>query len=624
MKAPSKNKYAIVSLQDSHAEGRHLPVSTAILGVEASSKTSSAVDIQVLDVDQSWTKGEVQSPAYRDKKFAIAFIVHLLLICIAAPFAPSAIRNIVIDSQQIDPLQNTRKRSNERFLTRIFMPSKPLHVHAERRVDVEDVNQAALNFDNVALSKENKEGRSNPNALEENRSQPVSFNERDATSKKIRKEEEYFDPEEVEKVVKAAINFCIFVVVASLALSVTLALGALYLLREQAQNVIKGSLFFIIGYFILEGVLSLLIPSSSLDGLDEEAQEMMQEAPALVNFILALIFACYTKAVWRDIPFAAINLKVGVSACRANLGVFVFAFLTPVINTIVFVLQLMALVSVLQASGTFSQDQTDIGSAASSIAIIYFMISGYWTSEVTKNISTVLVSGTVGTWWFAPLEASSFCSSAVVDSFKRATTYSFGSICFGSLLVAILNVIIDSVKRSRRSRSCALLSCVLTCLLSLLERLVEYFNKWAFVYVGLYGYDYMTAGKNVVTLFRARGWSSIITDNLVNRALMMVATFIGLITGLIIAGTWNLFEISNAKDESVEIISFMFFYVASIIGLVNANQLLSVVGAATDASIVCFAEASAEFEENHPELSAMMLAAYSAAWPETSFHREVV
>ncbi len=64
MKAPSKNKYAAVVLQDSHEEGRHLPVSTAI-GVEASSKTSSTVDIQVLDVDQSWTKGEVQSPAYR-------------------------------------------------------------------------------------------------------------------------------------------------------------------------------------------------------------------------------------------------------------------------------------------------------------------------------------------------------------------------------------------------------------------------------------------------------------------------------------------------------------------------------------------------------------------------------
>lgn len=612
MKAPSKNKYAAVVLQDSHEEGRHLPVSTAI-GVEASSKTSSTVDIQVLDVDQSWTKGEVQSPAYRDKKFAIAFIVHLLLICIAAPFAPSAIRKIVIDSQQRVLLPNAKKHSNERFLTRIFMPSKPLHVHAERRVDVEDVNQVVLNFDNEELSKDNKEGRGNPNALEENSSQPISFNKRDATSKKIRKEKES------EKVLKAAITFSIFVVVASLAISVTLALGALYLLREQAQNVIKGSHFFIIGYFILAGVLCILV---ALD-LDEEVQASEFSA-ALIIFIVALIFACYTKAVWRDIPFAAINLKVGVTACQANLGVFVFAFLTPLINTTVFVLQLMALISVLQASGHYSQDQTDIESAASSIAMIYYMISGYWTLEVAQNISTVLVSGTVGTWWFAPIEASSFCSSAVVDSFKRATTYSFGSICFGSLLVAILNVMFDSVKRSRRNQGCVLLFCVLTCLLSLLERLVEYFNKWAFVYVGLYGYDYMTAGKNVASLFRARGWSSIITDRLVNRSLMAVAICIGLITGLIIKGTWNLFEISNSKDETVQIISIMFFYVALIIGMVNASQLLSVVGAATDASVVCFAEASAEFEENHPELSAMMLAAYSAAWPETSFHREVV
>ena len=267
------------------------------------------------------------SSIYSDKKFAIAFVVHLLLICIAAPFAPSAIRNIDINYQRRDLLSNAKKRSNERFFTRISMPSKPLHGHVERRVVVEDVNQVVLNFDNSELSKKNEESLGNPNVSEENGSQPVSFNGRDATSKKIRKEEEYFDIQEEEKVMRAAIIFCIFVVVASLAISMTLALGALYLLREQAQKVIKGSLFFIIVYFILNGVLSILSPSSSLYGLDEEEQEKMQEADqnakisvALVNFIFALIFACYTKAVWRNIPFAAINLKIGVSACRANLG----------------------------------------------------------------------------------------------------------------------------------------------------------------------------------------------------------------------------------------------------------------------------------------------------------------
>jgi hypothetical protein len=42
--------------------------------------------------------------------------------------------------------------------------------------------------------------------------------------------------------------------------------------------------------------------------------------------------------------------------------------------------------------------------------------------------------------WFAPDEASGFCSKAVTDSGMRASTYSLGSICLGSLLTAILQV----------------------------------------------------------------------------------------------------------------------------------------------------------------------------------------
>ena len=61
-----------------------------------------------------------------------------------------------------------------------------------------------------------------------------------------------------------------------------------------------------------------------------------------------------------------------------------------------------------------------------------------------------------------------------------------------------------------------------------------------------------------------------------------------------------------------------------LVGLIIASITMSVVDSAVNTVIVAFAEGPAEFEENHPELSAMMLAAYSAAWPETSFHREVV
>jgi hypothetical protein len=42
--------------------------------------------------------------------------------------------------------------------------------------------------------------------------------------------------------------------------------------------------------------------------------------------------------------------------------------------------------------------------------------------------------------WFAPDEATGFCSKAVTDSGVRASTYSLGSICLGSLLTALLQV----------------------------------------------------------------------------------------------------------------------------------------------------------------------------------------
>ena len=84
--------------------------------------------------------------------------------------------------------------------------------------------------------------------------------------------------------------------------------------------------------------------------------------------------------------------------------------------------------------------------------------------------------------------------------------------------------------------------CVIRCIMLYVQRLVEYFNKWAFVYVGLYGYDYMTAGKNVMTLFKSRGWSTVIAHSLVQKAMFMISLCIGLVTGLIVALASSLVE----------------------------------------------------------------------------------
>ncbi len=95
----------------------------------------------------------------------------------------------------------------------------------------------------------------------------------------------------------------------------------------------------------------------------------------------------------------------------------------------------------------------------------------------------------VSTWWFAPEDAGSCCSVAIKDSFVRATTASFGSICFGSLLVAIIQTLRTMVENARSDNDneggSAFLLCILDCLLRCLEDMLEYFNKFAYIYVGM-------------------------------------------------------------------------------------------------------------------------------------------
>ena len=52
-----------------------------------------------------------------------------------------------------------------------------------------------------------------------------------------------------------------------------------------------------------------------------------------------------------------------------------------------------------------------------------------------------------------------------------------------------------------------------------------------------------------------------------------------------------------------------------VIGLVFCSILMSCVASSVNATIVLFAEAPAEFEQNHPELSLQMREAWQKAYP---------
>ena len=46
-----------------------------------------------------------------------------------------------------------------------------------------------------------------------------------------------------------------------------------------------------------------------------------------------------------------------------------------------------------------------------------------------------------------------------------------------------------------------------------------YVNQWAYVLVGINGYSYKESGRKVVKIFKAWGWSSVVTNHLVEYVL---------------------------------------------------------------------------------------------------------
>jgi hypothetical protein len=341
------------------------------------------------------------------------------------------------------------------------------------------------------------------------------------------------------------------------------------------------------------------------------------------GILFFLLSCCYACCVWRRIPFAAANLNTGLTAVKKNGGVFVTSFLITLISFGYLVVWMVAMIGVYAkevglCGGGDGSNCGGNGEVQPSWGYMFLLLLAlFWTQQVLQNTIHVTIAGVVSTWWFAPDEASSCCSVAIKDSFVRATTTSFGSICFGSLLVAIIQTLRSMVESARHDSSndgcAAFLLCLVDCLLQCLQGILEYFNKFAYIYVGMYGYSYLEAGKNVMTLFHAKGWSIIITDDLVSNTLSLFCLIGGGLVGCVGLIMNSIFPAWLSGFEGAA--SGVSFGFAFLIGLVIMSIMLSVVDSAVNTVLVSFAETPEEFQENHPKLSGEMRDAWRLVYP---------
>ncbi|KAL7475575.1 hypothetical protein ACHAW6_001491, partial [Cyclotella cf. meneghiniana] len=422
----------------------------------------------------------------------------------------------------------------------------------------------------------------------------------------------------------------------ALVVSPVLSFLALTVMSRNAIMLIKASLWVSV---VLNGVAAALLFATA------------QPVGGTIFAIFGVFLIWYARCVQKRIPYAAANLTTAITILQNNLGIVLIALASMVgllgysflwRRALFGTLSLDVMQEITINSDSPSQEQSALSLVGGFVGFL-FVLSFHWTHQVTaqcrddmvmrndffhqkyltlvpriiesqviKNVVRSTVSGVVGTFWFFPTEASSFCSTAVVHSFIRSTTYSLGSICFGSLIVALLHALHRSLHIAQRNGG--ILRCIVHCILAYIEALVQYFNKWTYIYVGLYGYSYIDAGKRVANLFKIRGWQTIIADNLVNRLLGITSLTIGLLTGLCALFAAFVIEESVSTQGLIGI----GFVVGFFVGLLFSGVFMGLLSSAVDAIIVCYAEAPNELHDSHPAIAQKMHLTWSEAWGNLS------
>ncbi|KAI5579700.1 hypothetical protein BDE02_08G106700 [Populus trichocarpa] len=216
--------------------------------------------------------------------------------------------------------------------------------------------------------------------------------------------------------------------------------------------------------------------------------------------------------------------------------------------------------------------------------LVVLSLSLFWTGAVLCNTVHVIVSGMV----FLVLihggrEAASMPANPLMKSLRYSVTKSFGSICYGSLFTAAIRTLRWEIRglRSKIGKNECLLCCV-DFLFHLVETLVRFFNKYAYVQIAVHGKSFNRSARDAWELFQSTGVEALVAYDCSGAVLLMVTLLGGLISGTC-SGVWTHVK---WNDDRVTMVGST----AMLMGMVLVGLAMVAVESAVTSIYICYAE----------------------------------
>lgn len=391
-------------------------------------------------------------------------------------------------------------------------------------------------------------------------------------------------------------------------------------------------------------------------------------AGAIFPAILSTAFGCFLLAFmfqnYSRFSFSALMLKLVIAAMAKYPSTFFISMLSSLITAAIAVGYMVSMALIVNARA--AKDDTtcphtnggDVCVSNTTIAILLFVVfSGCYIFQVLQNTVHVTLAGVFSSWYFLDTyDGNQKPRHPALGAMKRALTYCFGSICFGSLLVSIvqtirisLQMLKSKLQNARHNRDNdndfgsgdnGLLLCALICVVSVLEWIasefeywMQWFNRYAYSYLAMYGKPYLQSARDTFEILKYKGIDILINDSLISTAISLYSILAILVSAGVLALVFNANELLKEMGPEMLVIGGVgslitcWFIVSSAINVLDVGCVTFMVGLAVDPDAFTRTNAAGASEANIRRLQfwEQMVRYYPGVrdrvtidWPETT------
>uniref|UniRef100_A0A672TAX2 Choline transporter-like protein n=1 Tax=Sinocyclocheilus grahami TaxID=75366 RepID=A0A672TAX2_SINGR len=225
----------------------------------------------------------------------------------------------------------------------------------------------------------------------------------------------------------------------------------------------------------------------------------------------------------------------------------------------------------------------------------YNLFLFFWCANFVTALGQVTLAGAFASYYWAFKKPDDIPAYPVFNSLGRALRYHTGSLAFGSLILAIVQVIrvileyLDQKLKGAQNKCAKFLLSCLKCCFWCLEKCIKFLNRNAYIMVAIYGKNFCTSAKDAFFLLMRNivrvAVLDKVTDFLLFLGKLLVVGIVGICSFFFFTGKIKIFYQSNCNN-------YISLHLQTVVfgAYLIAHGFFSVYAMCVDTLFLCFLE----------------------------------